>query len=904
MSISIYTYSNPYLIDKEPYWDSIKNCAHFCVSQTLVNGMEECYEELRKGQVITVEKLVEKMFPKWNDVGTYIEQYACIDRIITDGKFEDEKIVRSLRFNKRNILDSIRLLVELNFDLRLLNVKELSEEQKYIVAFYKYIFLHEEKQLFQLRQKFTEKDIKYAVQDALMDKSNRKGNNDNLQPNTIVFHGIHQFSPLILRTVEEVAKYYRVVFMFNYQQRYYNIYQTWIDIYSCFDIAIKGQYDNEFVPSPLFMNSYEGNVLAERIAQIADGIYNDTDIDFSKITIDEFDNVTEFANYVAKVYEEAIGVKEEKGGTVLSHMKEQFYAANNEVNDILKVYFPEQFGERHFLAYPIGHFFLAITNMWDAEKGGCLIENLDDVRECLCAGIIKEEIPGSLSSTFNQSREYFSKAKNFKELKRLVKQLKKRKKYLNIGGEVKSNEYLRLSYFQPTVEEFEALLKALEDLEHIAQTFFDDFENKKNDFMKFYQKIRECIEERVLPSEDLDDEFAQVLERLMERLEGMEVDEFEAFGSYECLKDTMSVYLKQKKNPEQSANWIVRDFQQIDGDVLLTGSTKYMKAHPDVVYHFACLSDQSMNVKNEEIFPWPLDKKFFEVAYEPLDWKYQVFVKSKSEYKNFKRYALVYGLLFNRANFRLSYVKNSDDRENEVYYLLKLLNLNIKKKSVSCDKDENISLDDFNFGNNQKEFKDLDVYRARICPYRFHLESILQDGVQYKEHFIMLKYFEIILANKVRLDLAGQVASDIFIEKSYKSQFSAFFEKVNRDYGEDENFVLTKAEQESIKLSVKSYLDKNILKGAKYFPKIKKSDKEYMKRKEEFLYLVLKDEKVNVLENIFSELSQDEVNTFFENETLFAKKPEKNVGIWCKYCAEKEICLESYKEMINLNGGL
>ena len=32
MSLSIYTYSNPYEINNEPYWDSIRNCAHFCVS--------------------------------------------------------------------------------------------------------------------------------------------------------------------------------------------------------------------------------------------------------------------------------------------------------------------------------------------------------------------------------------------------------------------------------------------------------------------------------------------------------------------------------------------------------------------------------------------------------------------------------------------------------------------------------------------------------------------------------------------------------------------------------------------------------------------------------------------------------------------------------------------------------
>ena len=45
MPFSIYTYSNPYEINKELYWDSIKNCPHFCVSQTMANGMMGTYEE-------------------------------------------------------------------------------------------------------------------------------------------------------------------------------------------------------------------------------------------------------------------------------------------------------------------------------------------------------------------------------------------------------------------------------------------------------------------------------------------------------------------------------------------------------------------------------------------------------------------------------------------------------------------------------------------------------------------------------------------------------------------------------------------------------------------------------------------------------------------------------------------
>ena len=66
---------------------------------------------------------------------------------------------------------------------------------------------------------------------------------------------------------------------------------------------------------------------------------------------------------------------------------------------------------------------------------------------------------------------------------------------------------------------------------------------------------------------------------------------------------------------------------------------------------------------------------FFEKAYDPLDWKYQVFVKSRKEFKHFKRYALIYGLEFNRCDFRISYVKNTDDKENEIYYMLKLLGI-------------------------------------------------------------------------------------------------------------------------------------------------------------------------------------------------------------------------------------
>lgn len=47
-----------------------------------------------------------------------------------------------------------------------------------------------------------------------------------------------------------------------------------------------------------------------------------------------------------------------------------------------------------------------------------------------------------------------------------------------------------------------------------------------------------------------------------------EVEDIDASASFECLKSTMSVYLTQEARPEKSAHWIVRNFEQIDGDIL------------------------------------------------------------------------------------------------------------------------------------------------------------------------------------------------------------------------------------------------------------------------------------------------------------------------------------------------
>lgn len=881
MPFSIYTYSNPYEINKELYWDSIKNCPHFCVSQTMANGMMGTYEEMTAGKVSTVENLVKGLFAYWESSECKIKQYTVIDEAINRLNITEnsDKIKQSLRFNRKQLSNSLRILFELDMGIEEMRTELMTEEQRHLVELYRIIRKSDLVQDFTLKRHFSEVEIENAIRDG-MKLERENADISAVDVDTIVIHGVHQFSPMILQTIELVAKYKRVILLFNYQQQYKNVYQTWIDVYSSFDLPIKSQFTNEFKPNPLLANSYEGNLLADRMANLVEG-HPEKNEEECPFEVMEFDNNTEFASYVAGVFEDALKRQEKDKDarrSTLYYMQEQFYAANNSVNNILKIYYPGQFGERHFLTYPIGHFFLSITNMWNAEEGGIQIENMNDIVECLNSGFIREETPGKLYSIFNRTKEFFVRAETIDQITELLGKLKKR-----IGkAEKDATEKCigsRLVYFDVIPEEIDTLVAALEQLNQITKLFYADFEDTENNFKKFYRRIKEFLETRILEAEDLEDEFRDVVKRVLIRLE--EVDKIDATGSFDVLKETMAYYLKQEAKKGISANWIVRDFEQIDGDIL-----KSRKQNKDIVYHFACLSDNDMNVTRRDRFPWPLDVTFFEVAQDPIDWKYQVYVKARREYKNFKRYALIYGLQFNRVKFKLSYVKNVDDKENEMFYLLKILEAQKAypeaKPAGALPKAVRQLRLEINTENNYGQY---DFYRYKICKYRFLLESTIEKRAVFRDHFLLLKYLEILLENAARVTLQGQIATKDVLLDSLNYEYRKLERKFEfvKDMHTERMDIITNA---------KNYLQKSVLKTSTTFPMVNPTDDIYMKKREEFIYLQLGD--VN-FSGYFKDVPQGEIDIRLNSNRVDAAGYAKSCGEWCQYCAVREICLEPYK---------
>lgn len=870
MGLKIYTYSNPYEMDCESFWSEIKDCAHFCVSQTMVNGMNQTYPLLKTRQATaTIRTLVNALYENWEDINTNVRQIMEVDNAISELDYQSsslENVKRSLLFNTKSLVACIRMFKELGIDFRIMSKKELNIEQQYLVELYKIIDARDNSS-FHFERVNSEQIVEKAIDAALVF---HKENVDLslIERNKIVIHGIHQFTPAMLCAIEDISKYKEVILLFNYQKQYASVYDTWMNIYSIFDLPINNQSDNHFVPIPLLVNSYKSNVLADYIGHLSNGEFIEKNKVLNDLEVIEFDNTTEFANYVAMLFEKAKKTSEKNSNITapLAFMEEQLYSASGKVNDILRAYFPEQFGERHFLDYPIGHFFVSTTNMWDAESKQVKIDNFSDIKECLNSGIIVESKPGQLVSTFNMIEPYIEKETTIVGINKKLNQLIK-------NANKKHEEKDKVGYFTVELGLLVELKKALEELDKIITSFFEDFDDGADNFCRFYKRIRKFIISRVGDMDDFDEEMRTVISKLLERLDKSDLPET---GTFNSLKQTMSYYLSQDENVVRGAHWIVRNFDQIDGDILRSAVQDPNK----VCYHFCCLSDKDICSGKDERLPWPLDIKFFEYSYQALDMKYQVFLKSKMEYKNFKRYALLYGLEFNRVGCKLSYVKTEENKNNDLFYMLKMLGVKIRKYSSF---NSNNYLEQLSIESSDEEIEAAvpvitseNRKKLKLCPYRFALEGILQGRTVFRDRFLIHTYLKVLISNRVKKELNAKKYTDEMIKNVIQEQYEVI----------ETRFRIS---DELEKTQIISAVYKDIYSFMNYMKKYNKNKNAFPVISNEMLYeMRLREHFLNIsLKGITEEPNENEIKEAIKEKAFYCIH-----GKHCMYCASKDICLE------------
>lgn len=873
MSIEIFTYPNPYQLSTMPYWGRIKDLVQFCASQTMANGFSAEYSYFKKGQLMPVNTLVNEMYQKWNAIGKKMKQYSKVDEVLKTVNLTSTNldiVQNSLAINTNEYLNAVRLLIEMG-----VKVKDISEDdrmltldQRYLIEAYKKLLSDNE---FSLQDTFTENEIDAKIECCLENKKDHDF--DYKDKSAIVFHGIHQFSPIILRVIDQISHYKKVILLFNFDPEYPRTYDTWMRVYAPFETKIKILNNSQSLPKYHIFN--DSRSLGKQLADMQEGRVSASGKQpVSNLQLIRFDNTTEFSRYISDCYEKAIYNKAEitthtnKSGNVLAYMDEQFYAAYSNVNDLLKTYYPEQFGEQRFLNYPIGRFFVSVANMWDADLGGECIRDYNDISECLLAGIVQEESSGELNETFLQCQNYLENT-GVSTISEICAKMNNLKNIVG-GYKLKNNpEYRKIGYFNVKPEKIGRLIEGLKELGKIEEEFFRDFQDNCMTFRRFYEKVSNFLKRRVETEENLDSEFKDILRRMLERIDSMDFPD--SNSSFSCLKQTMTYYLDQDENQINSADWIVRNFEQIDGDIMRSRIQK--ASGRSVVYHFCCLSDANMGVNRFELFPWPLDEHFFDVACEMTDWKYQVYIESRKERKNFKKYALIYGLLNNCADVKISYIKNQDDNVNDPYFLLKLLGIS-DKEYIPVSERSNVARVRV-MGKDltvRKQFDENDRIRYVICHYKFALDSLIARTSVYEDQFMIKKYLAVVLADRTAVALNNVLDSSEVTEQMLEEQLK----KIINDFKN-----ISDAEWIDIRSSASRILKYYDIHGeAKY--------------RKEFIDSMLKGkgwQKI-MIKAKNSDIAQDISNTMLNANIGFNRYSSP---IFCDTCTDREICPKNIK---------
>lgn len=957
MPYKIYTYSDPYRIAETDFWEEIKYYPHFCAARTLVNGLISAMRDQIQALMCPLDDIVkEKLFKGWSkDIGLRIQQYSALSEVYRDWSKNhnlDVNYYSALSHNKDSMLDAIRLFIELDIDPKNLEVRQLNMEHRMFTYMLK---LMKGQNLFSLPKMPNIQKLKDILNEQAEDEKKDKETLHGEKPDDeylkkdlelidrmiaatkkwdgkhIVIHGIHQFTPLQLKFIRHLDDLgVEVIFLYNYLPEYKEIYSSWSYIYQQFDAPIHHDQNVKFY-MPTGQLQKTGNAIASNMALLCEDNVSRTDsriqnnyLLYQEERVYEFDNVSEYAGYISDKFMKAEGMledeiplyekpnKSQKGtAAVLARMDEIVYTANKDVDELLQVYHPEYSRNRHFLAYPIGQFFSAVYSLWDTDNNEIDID-YSKLRECLNSGILTKYSAERLLKTLMNLEPVFSNINSFSDFKDLFGD-KYREAYTQVstsnqGSITFSLRMLNIyNSYKVTKKEIDDLYDAIVEINHIAEGLFSGIEtDTRFAFKKHFERLGEFV--RGKQSTLAYEEEKDLIGDLLTRLDVIQLMSNDSKGTFEDLRSGLYYFLKQKE--DTPSDWFVKNFEQIDGDVL---TSKQQNSYGrKKAYHFACVSDLDMSKTVDELLPWPLSELFIEKAYNPKDLQFQVYYAALSERSNFLRYALFYGLYFNQCDTKISFVKRYGDNETDYYEMLKLIGMEKTDGTSDLSKDEC----SFTTVVKTKPVQTIPYDRVQVadmflCPYKYLLDYVLNPNPIFSGNFLIQKGFENILIENTWKTLQNTLQAKAMEKLS--SVVSQEAHKLKKYFS-----FLKDTEILDLQRRVENYIKAKVFTEENKNKNVRPMEPAHMLFRKTFGDALFKEElsdlperhpykpfeqmaKIEEGKKIYSTHSapKTENKQLIESMLGYINNTDKNmerVGSWCTFCANKGICLAPFAE--------
>lgn len=912
MSIKIYTYENPYELDKTFFWSEIMDYPHLCNSQVLANALKEKYPKLLDSLICPIDNVLVNVYTDWsNNVEKRIAQYIAISSQMEAWQRSEktknrESLYASLKHSQGLMLDALRLFVELGIECNQLDRSLVNKEQEVFMALLEKIYQQntELAKTFAFKVEYTKEEILRSFQQTIKKElleeekkeSPRKLYIDKLQDldgkffveslSRVVVHGIHQFSPLQLKFITLLDRLgVEVVFLYNYQSKFPEVYSTWNQLYRLFDVDIK--HDTLADPYVKYSKSHQ---LAVSLAQIWSS--NDSNDRSNRlrwvqsgqdVQMLRFNDVTEYANYVASFFDEAKQLNDKEP---LATMKEQVYSVGRDIHDLLRVYYPDSSGDRHFLSYPIGQFLMGLYRIWD-PKAGFIKMDWESIRECIMANVL-EQSTDRLRMKLDVFFKYFADIKDFEEFNKRLEVYKIQ--YEKVVEESTSKKILirRMVFYAPSfveLEDIERFGSAITQLNEVARQLFAGTEKERFSFVDHFKRLESFIKNEMFRFAEQKEK--ELIASLLERFDQIATNT-DLSGTLRDLSNGLHFYLRQQD--KEKPDWIVRNFVQIEGDILRSHTQQDTK-----VYHFGNLSDRLMNEENGSL-PWPLTNEFIQRAYKFVSLEFEVYYSALTDYKKFVQYALFYGLCYNESGVRLSFVSHIGDEEEQQYFPFSLMGIPVVPYSPEYDKvgfpPVPVGVKPSRLG---KRFSKEEIASFFLCPYRYFLDFVCRGQIVKDQELILKRYYAGLLVNKVaegRSKLGGLP----------QGQLNHRVQNADNDYSDYMPFWHETNDFFDSQLEAKNYLVGHCSNGC---------DSEHLHRRLLFgkdLFLVSGTEhpyssyarQLNPsgsysLGLIWKTGPLDKQLSNDIEKYLGANEPQARPGTWCMSCAHQSLCLKPYQ---------
>lgn len=289
---------------------------------------------------------------------------------------------------------------------------------------------------------------------------------------SLVFHGFYYITPYqekIMKLLEAAG--FQLIFLIQYDERYPYVYEIWDDTYS----ELKGYPAKKdwHIEKSAEEDPY-GEIFAGKTAEIS-----------NRLQIKEYASIMEFVDDVKHI--------REKGFSLYS-------SEYKTANQVLRDYFPEEYGDRKVLSYPIGQFISTLNKMWDEDLNTIALDE-DSLIECFSSGWLA--VDGVSGKQYMQELMYvlpfFNGCHTIEEWEKRIELFKEIEKNVIAPFEVDldadisvarwqeaiGSPFKNFSMFSVSTDKLEIILKLINQILEMAQELFG-----KKSLIRVHEHIR------------------------------------------------------------------------------------------------------------------------------------------------------------------------------------------------------------------------------------------------------------------------------------------------------------------------------------------------------------------------------------------------------------------------------